>query len=134
MGKKIVRVVLATLAVAVACAVIDMLLHGLILGKSYAATAQLWRPEPEMKMLLMEVVTFLAAFTFVIVYARFFRRKTIAAGLEYGLWFGLGAGLAMGFGTYSVMPIPFHMGLAWFLGTLVESLVAGLLVGLIVRD
>jgi len=134
MGKKVVRVALATLAVGVACALMDMVLHGLILGPSYAATAQLWRPEPEMKMVLMEVVTLLTSFTFVMVYARFFARKSIAAGLEYGLWFGLGAALAMGYGTYAVMPIPYHMALVWFLGTLAESLVAGLLVGLIVRD
>ena len=35
----------------------------------------------------------------------------------------------MGYGTYSVMPIPYSMALTWFLGAVVEGAAAGLLVG-----
>jgi len=38
----------------------------------------------------------------------------------------------MGYGTYSVMPIPYIMALVWFLGTLVEAVLGGLLAGLMV--
>ena len=37
----------------------------------------------------------------------------------------------MGLGTYAVMPIPGSLAWAWFLGTVVEAVVAGMLVGLI---
>jgi len=47
---------------------------------------------------------------------------------------GFGAGVAMGYGSYSVMPIPYHMALTWFLGTLAEALVAAVVVGLLVKD
>ena len=40
----------------------------------------------------------------------------------------------MGYGTYSFQPIPYMMALTWFLGSLVEGILAGLIVGAIVRD
>lgn len=48
--------------------------------------------------------------------------------------FGLGAGVSMGYGSYSVMPIPYHMAFTWFLGSVVEATVGGLILGAIVRD
>ena len=40
----------------------------------------------------------------------------------------------MGFGSYSVMPIPESLAAAWFLGTVVKSAVGGLLIGGIVKE
>lgn len=37
-------------------------------------------------------------------------------------------------GSYAVMPIPCTMALWWLLGTLVEGILGGLIVGAIVRD
>jgi len=39
-----------------------------------------------------------------------------------------------GYGTYSVMPIPYFMALGWFLGTLVQALAGGWIIGLIIRE
>jgi hypothetical protein len=38
----------------------------------------------------------------------------------------------MGFGTYAFLPIPLYMAVAWFIGTLVETLVGGIIVGSII--
>jgi hypothetical protein len=56
------------------------------------------------------------------------------AALSYGVLLGLAFGLSMGYGTYAVQPIPYIMALTWFLGTLVEFTVAGLLVGLLIVE
>jgi hypothetical protein len=40
----------------------------------------------------------------------------------------------MGFGTYSFMPLPESLAVAWCVGSIVEAAVAGLLVGWIVTD
>lgn len=40
----------------------------------------------------------------------------------------------MGYGTYSFMPIPYLLALGWFLGTVVETTVAGALVGWIIKE
>ena len=126
------RTILVTLAVYVAWSVLDSIMHGVILRSSYEATANLWRPVEETKMGLMYVVVLISALTFVSIYAYFFKERTLATGLKYGLLFGVGVGSGMGYGTYSVMPIPYELALVWFLGTVVETTVGGSLVGLII--
>jgi len=125
---------LAVVAVFICWAVVDFVIHGILLQASYAATADLWRPIGEMKMGLMYVVTFLSCLVFVLIYALFFGKKGLGTGLAYGGLFGLGAGISMGYGTYLVQPIPYMMALTWFLGCVVEGILAGLIVGAIVRD
>jgi hypothetical protein len=112
---------------------LDFIIHVLILGTTYQATAQLWRPMKEMKMGLIYLTTFVSSLVFVTIYVRFFAKKGIGAGVKYGLLFGVGFGIPMGYGTYAVMPIPYKMALTWFLGTVVETTLGGLLLGLIIK-
>ncbi|MBI5383446.1 MAG: hypothetical protein HZA90_02025 [Verrucomicrobia bacterium] len=128
------RILLAVLAVFVAWQVLDFVIHGLILMKSYQETASLWRPMNEMKFGLMRLVGLVAAGTFVLMYAWLVRDKSVATGLKFGLLFGLGTGASMGFGNYCVMPVPVFLAVVWFLGSVVEAVVAGLLVGWIVKE
>ena len=128
------RIILAVVAVFVAWSVLDFVIHGVVLMQAYNATAQLWRPMEQMKMGLMHVVVLISAAVFVSLYAFFVGKKSMATGIKFGLLFGLGAGVSMGYGTYAVMPIPYKIAFVWFLGTLAESTVAGLLTGLIVKE
>ncbi len=127
------RVILAVLAVFVAWFLLDLVIHDLILAKSYQDTANLLRPPNEMKFVLMWLVRLVAATTFVVIYAGLIHERSVAIGLKYGLIFGLGAGVSMGLGTYSVMPIPAGMAVGWLVGTVIESAVGGLLAGWIVK-
>ena len=88
----------------------------------------------EMKMGVMYVAGLIATVAFVVVFARFFSKKEIISGLKYGLWFGLGAGVSMGYGTYSVMPIPYHMAFTWFFGSIIEGAVGGVILGAIIKE
>jgi hypothetical protein len=128
------RIVLGIVAVFVAWQVLDFVLHRLLLMSTYQATASLWRPVAEMKMGLMWVVGLVAAVCFVCLYAWLVRPKSWAAGLSYGLIFGVGTGFSMGFGTYCVMPLPQSLAVAWFVGSVVNAAVGGLLVGWMVKD
>jgi len=127
------KLILSTIAVFFAWSVMDYIIHGMILGSSYAATASLWRPMGEMKMGVMYVSVLIAALSFVVIFAQFFAKKGIAAGLKYGLWLGLGAGVSMGYGSYSVMPIPYHMAFTWFVGSIIEAAIGGMIVGAIIK-
>lgn len=127
------RTILAVVAVYVAWSAMDFVIHGVILRSTYAATASLWRPMAEMKTLLLHVTALIGALTFVLIYGLFISRKGISTGVGYGLLFGLGTGVSMGYGSYSVMPIPYHMALTWFLGTTAEAVVGGLILGSIIR-
>lgn len=128
------KIILAVIAVFVAWEVLDLLIHTVILSGAYQATSNLWRPEAEMKMGLMFVVTLLSAIFFVLLYALLVANKGAGAGIKYGLLFGLATGISMGYGTYSVMPIPYGMAFTWFLGSVIEATVAGWLVGVIVKE
>ena len=78
----------------------------------------------QMKMWLLHVSVLIAAIVFVVLYVRLISPKHIIRGLEYGLLFGLAAGVSMGLGTYSFMPIPLYMAIVWLIG--VYALVFGI--------
>ena len=128
------RKALAVLAVFVAWTAMDFVIHGLILGPTYKETAAMWRPMEEMKMGLIHVVALISAAVFVSIYAKFVTEKSVKTAVKYGLLFGIGAGVSMGYGTYAVLPMPYHIALVWFLGTVCETTVGGLITGLIVRE
>ena len=90
-------------------------------------------PMNEMKMPLMYLVTLAYVTCFVLIYAIFIRNKSLLTGIKFGALFGTAAGISMGFGSFSFMPIPLSLALGWFAGVLVESVVAGTIVGLVVK-
>lgn len=125
---------LSVVAVYLVWTALDFVIHQLILGPSYMATAQLWRAPEEMKMGLMHVVTILSAIAFVAIYIRLIGNKSLCKALEYGCWFGFGAGVSMGYGFFAVSPIPYYMAFTWFIGSWVQGLAAGLVTGLIAKE
>jgi hypothetical protein len=127
------RFLVATLCVFLLWSVLDFLIHGIILRSAYEATASLWRPMAQMKMGLMYVTVLIVASMFTLIYVRLITRKSLGTGFLYGFLYGIGLGAGMGYGTYSVMPIPYSMALTWFLGSLVEASLGGILLGMIFR-
>jgi hypothetical protein len=134
MARKVLLTAIAAIAVFIAWEALDFIIHGMLLAPVYAAQPQLWRPQAEMKIGVLFVATFIGALAFAAMYAYFVRPKALAAAVTFGLVWGVGAGVAMGYGTYAVLPIPYSMALAWFLGTVVQACVGGALVGLIVKE
>ncbi len=127
------KFLLGGIAIFVAWEVLDFVIHGLILSATYATLTNLFRPPAEMKMGLMVLATLIGALTFAAVYAWLVNPKSVAAGVKYGLVWGFGAGVMMGYGMYSSMPVPYVLALVWFLGAWVEYTLAGLLAGAIIK-
>jgi hypothetical protein len=127
------RVIIAVFAVFVAWSVLDFLIHGLLLQSIYAATSNLWRPMDEMNRPVMSLVTLVVAACFVTIYGWLIEKKSLASGIRYGAIFGLATGASMGFGSYSYMPIPLTLAFSWFIGSWIEVIVAGAIVGAIVK-
>lgn len=117
----------------IAWSVMDFVIHGLLLQETYDATAHLWRPMEDMNMPLMYLVLLAYASCFAFIYYLFVGNKSVATGTRFGVLFGLAAGISMGFGSYSYMPIPVSLAISWFAGTLVESIVAGVIAGFIIK-
>jgi hypothetical protein len=127
------RIILAIVAVFVAWSAVDFVIHGIVLAYSYQETHGLWRPMNEMKMGILHLTVLISAIVFVLMYARFVSEKGIGVGILYGLLFGIASGVPMGFGTYSVMPIPLFMAVVWCCGTIVEFILGGIIASLIVK-
>jgi len=127
------RYLLAVLAVFVAWSVMDFVIHGIILASAYASSPQLWRPMAEMKTGLLYFTTLVHAGAFVYIYARFVKEKGISTGILFGFIYGLGAGISMGYGSFSVMPLPYAMAFVWFVGSVIEATVGGLIAAMIVK-
>jgi hypothetical protein len=127
------RSIAAVIAIFLVWQILDFVIHGVLLMETYSQTAELWRPMQEMKRGLMMVVGLISAVCFVTAYALLVNPKSIASGIKYGLILGLGTGISMGYGTYSYMPIPYHLALSWFVATVVQAVIAGALLGLIVK-
>jgi hypothetical protein len=127
------RMLLALVAVFITWSVLDFLIHGLLLQSTYEATASLWRPIEEMNMLLMYFVTLVFTAAFVGIYGFLVTPKSVMSGARFGLLFGLATGISMGFGSYTYIPIPLMLAWSWFIGTLIESVIAGVVAGLIIK-
>lgn len=124
---------IAFILVFVAWFLTDFLIHGIILKSTYAATAALWRPEAEMNRGLATLVTAIAALAFTGIYGALINPKSMAAGIKFGMLYGLAAGVSMGLGSYCYMPISIGLALMWFVGTLIQMLIAGAIVGTAIK-
>lgn len=127
----------AVLGVTAVIAVIDMILHNVILMDAYRQTLELWRPEAEMKELFWLIWAGYPVFAlfFVRMFAKGYEKDK--PGLGQGLRFGTLAGFlvfaAANMICYAVMPLPVVIPVAWFLGGMVECIAGGVVAGWIYR-
>lgn len=130
------KLILSSIAVIITWQVTDFVIHGVILQGTYEATASLWRPQTQMQdnMPLLFVVNIVAALMFSLIFVRMIKNISVTTGIEFGVYFGIALGIGMGLGTYAVQPIPGGLAVAWFLGALLQAVLAGALVGYIAQD
>jgi hypothetical protein len=128
------RSAIAVVLIFLAWSAMDMVIHGVLLEPIYVATASLWRPMDQMIMPLMYFVTVVSAMGFTAIYALLVADKSLMAGIKLGLLFGIVAGVSMGFGSYSTMPIPISLAWGWSFGSLAEMVVAGAILGAVVKS
>lgn len=114
--------------------VFEWLLHGKILAGTYQATASLWRPEAEMQSLFHWLVLgqFLTAGIFSYIFTKGYEARGVGEGVRYGFLIGLLFGAPM-IGLYAVAPYPPALIAGWFVGGLVEWMLAGVVVAKIYR-
>lgn len=128
------RTIWAIVTVFIAWSILDFILHGLLLRPIYVNTASLWRPMDQMNMPLMYFVTLVFTVCFVLIYRLLVGQKSLTSGIRFGALFGLATGISMGFGSYCYMPIPLTLAWSWFIGSLVEAIAAGAIVGAIIES
>lgn len=128
------RLLLAGVSILLVWSLIDVLLHRLSLAPFYEANPSLWRPFGEMNVTLIYLVILTLIAIFVGTYKILVRPKSLATGLLFGALIGLALGMSAGFGTYIHMPIPLPLAWGWLFGGWLKGLVAGALLGSMIRD
>ena len=129
------RFLLAFVAVAIVGTVYDILVHGRILGSTYAAFPALWRT-PEQTTLLTLTNVFWALFL-TLLYAQY--GKARPWGLANGLWFGLltgflGGWLPVVYNKLLLADFPGPVYVGWSVGNLGGFLVCGLVLGRLYKE
>ena len=127
------RAILCIVAIFIVWSIWDFVVGMVFMSAEMQATADLWRPLPEMKMGLLSLITLISAIVLVSLYALFVSDKSLGTALRYSLIFGLGVGVSSGYGTYAILPVPYSMALTMFISNTVRIVLGGLIMGLIVK-
>jgi hypothetical protein len=127
------RSLMAGAAILVVWMLLDVIAHRFFLAPIYEASASLWRPFDQMNVGLIYAVTVVLVGVFVSIYTWLVRPKSLGAGLALGALVGLALGISSGFGTFVHMPIPLPLAWGWFILGWLKGLVAGGIVGTVVR-
>jgi ABC-type Mn2+/Zn2+ transport system permease subunit len=122
------------MAILVAWALLDALIHRLFLAPIYEASSGLWRPFDQMSTALISAVTIALIAVFVGTYRLLVRPKSFGAGLALGAFVGVALGISSGFGAFIHMPISLPLAWGWFVGGSLKGLVAGGIVGAVITD
>ena len=131
------RWALAGLAAFAVLFVLDFIVHGNLLTGLYQQTSLIWRPQFEARK-LMPLMT-LGQLIFGMVFAWFYtlgyesKKRGAGQGLRFGFYVGLLLAAEKNFVWFVVLPIPFVLNFAWLASCFVNSLILGVVVGLIYK-
>ena len=118
-------------------AVADFVIHEAWLGGFYRANPQWWRGGDAMKahMGWMFASQFVLALLLTLVYGKGYEqgKGTISQGFRFGALIGLLLFLPPNLMHYFVYPYPVSLLVSWFIGGLIETTLAGLMIGAIYK-
>ena len=127
------RFLIASLVVFVVVQAMEFLINNVILMSQYESLKNLWRPDMESKMWIMYLIGLLVAFLFTYIFIKGREGKGLAEGVRYGIIIWLFVSVPMCLGFWVMFPVPLKLALWWMLFSLLEMLIAGILVAAIYR-
>ncbi|MDH3309960.1 MAG: hypothetical protein OEM48_07960 [Gammaproteobacteria bacterium] len=132
------RWLLASLAVLIVIAVLEVLFNSFVLMGIYEQTASVWRPFHEIERMTWAFWLGYLVFApfFALIYIKGYEpgKTGFGQGLRYGLYMGVALTVMQNLVWYAVLPIPGELSFYWFLGGMIEAITAGAAVGLIYKN
>lgn len=125
------KILIGFVAVFVTLEVLDAVIHAGILGGTYASMQHTWRPDMMAKLWILHFVRLATAFFFTYVFSKGYEGKGIMEGVRYGFYLGVIVSSGFAFGTYSMFDIGKGLALQWFFYSLIEYIIAGVVVSLV---
>lgn len=129
------KYIIASVVVFVVFEILSFVIHNVLLGGTYQATASVWRTEAEMRanFPIFLVTTLISSFLFVFIYTKGYEGKGIMEGVRYGLWIGLFVSIPMAFNSFATLPIPLSLAIQWFIYGAIQFIIAGIVVAAIYK-
>jgi hypothetical protein len=132
------RWLLASVAVLVVIAVLEFVIHGVLLSDLYKQTASIWRPQKDMQqtMWIFWIGYLVFAPLFALIYVKGYEKGKpgLGQGLRFGFYVGAMLSVMNSFGWYVLLPIPVALAFYWFVATLAVYVAAGAAVGWVYRS
>lgn len=125
------KILIGFVAVFVTLEVLDMIIHGAILGNTYMAMQNVWRPDMMNKLWILHFVKIVTAFFFALIFSKGYESKGIMEGVRYGFYVGMIVSSGFAFGSYASYSIHYQLALQWFFFSLVEYIIAGVVIALV---
>jgi len=113
----------------------ESFVHGFLLASLYSQTPTIWRNQAQLTAYIPFNIAIMAliAIWVTFIYTRLFKEGGWRSGLRFGLYFGILSGIQAA-GAYYYLPISLTLAAMWFIANIIESLVAGFLIGSIYRQ
>ena len=127
------KVWIGFVAAFIAIEIVEMLVNVVILGPEYQANARVWRPDMNSKMWIFHVVSLIGAFFFSFVFSKGFENEGLPEGIRYGTYIGIWLGAGKAYGTYAMIAIPYSLALQWFIYSVIEYVIAGIVLSLVFK-
>jgi hypothetical protein len=125
------KVLLAFVVVFVFFELYGYLVDGVLLASTYQSLQNIWRQDMDRLMWVFQVIMLVGAFFFVFVFSRGYEGKGIMEGVRYGLYIGIWMGMGFAYGTYAMIAIPYSLAVTWFVSTIIQYIIAGILAALV---
>jgi hypothetical protein len=131
------RWLIASIVAFVAFAIMEWILHSVILASAYMAKPEYWLPEVLMRQRVWSryVGYLIYAGMLTLIYIKGYEGKPgLGEGFRFGLYVGFFTAIPRFFVEYAVMPYPASISVSWLIAGLVESVILGLIVGALYKN
>lgn len=112
---------------------LSFIVHELILGSTYQALSDIWRPDMERLMWVQFVTAAFFTFFFIYIFARGYQDRGIMEGVRFGLIIWAFLSIPSIYGQYMVYPLPYSLILQWLVYDLIILVILGILVSLLYK-
>ncbi len=127
------RFFIASLVVFVVVQALDILINRVFMKADNESLKHLWRPDMNSKIWIGVLAGVLISLLFVYIFTKGREGKGIAEGVRYGIVIWLFFAVPMNVSMYVMLPIPYPIVVRWLLFSLLEMLIAGILVAVIYK-
>jgi hypothetical protein len=133
MGKKFWLSVLSTFIIV---HLLEVFLHGVILDSFYKNNPQGLLPVElsQQRMIWITIGYLILAFLWVYFFNRFASKKDLWRGIHHGVSYMIFLHVPLSFVSYAVFNVSGYIYLFWLIGGIVEGVMAGALMGIIMRE